>query len=504
MQNTSQELYDQYREITRKAADFNNAAAVLGWDQEVFMPPKGFHFRGRQLASLMAQAHELLTSDAYGAVLKKLSERNDLTEDAAQNLRLSLEDFEKNKKLPAPFIEKLTLQTTNSYSAWLEARKQNDYGIYAPELKKMITIKKEQAGLYGYQEHPYNALLDDYEKGATVALLDPVFEMVKEKLPPFLNKIARASQVDDSFFYQYFPKEKQFGFSLEVLRRMGYDFDAGRQDYAEHPFSTSFAPTDSRITTRVDEGNFSYLLWSSVHEGGHALYEQGLPERQYGLPLGAAASLAVHESQSRLWENCAGRSLPFWKFFYPLLRQYFPEQFDHVSVEEFYRAVNKVTPSLIRTEADEITYHFHVLIRYEIEKALFENQVSVEDLPALWQEHYQKYLSISSPDDRNGILQDVHWAHGSFGYFPTYSLGSFYAAQFFEQAEKDISGLSGQMETGNFMPLLNWLRKNIHQYGRRYTSEELCTKITGRGLDFTSFMEYAEKKYARIYRIETQ
>jgi carboxypeptidase Taq len=495
----SNKLYESYKETTQKSADLQFASAVLQWDQEVYMPPKGYTARGRQLSTLASIAHEWLTDDKYGDVLKKLADEKGLSENEAANARLSLEDYEKNKKLPISFVEKITQQTSDSYNAWIQARKENDFKVYAGELGKMIDLKKEQAELYGYEAHPYDALLDDYEKGATVAMLEPVFADVKEHLPPLLAKIKSAQQIDDSMMEGNYPRQPQWDFSMDVLKTMGYDLEAGRQDISEHPFTTSFASTDVRVTTRVDEHNFASLLWSSIHEGGHALYEQGLPEDQYGLPLGSAASLSIHESQSRLWENCVGRSLPFWKHFYPKLQSYFPEPLKNVSSEAFYKAMNKVEPSLIRTEADEITYHFHVMIRYEIEKALLQGDIKTNDLAAVWNEYYQKYLGVSATDDKRGVLQDVHWSHGSFGYFPTYSLGSFYAAQFFEQAEKDIPGLIGNIETGKTESLLKWLREKVHVHGRKYTSEELCNQITGKGLDFKSFMRYAERKYSAIY-----
>lgn len=498
----SQELYTAYQEIVQKAADIQYAAAVLEWDQEVYMPSKGFSYRGRQLATLATQAHELITSERYGNLLQQLSEATDLTDVQQNNVRLSKEDFEKNKKLPPAFIEELTQQTSASYNAWIQSRNENNYSIYEPHLQKMIALKKKQADLYGYSAHPYDALLDDYEKGATVALLDPVFAMVKEQLPPFLAKIKAAPQVENDFFHQFFSKQQQWDFSISVLKKMGYDLEAGRQDLSEHPFTTTFAPEDVRVTTRVDEGNFASLLWSSIHEGGHALYEQGLPAAQYGMPLGSAASLAIHESQSRLWENCIGRSYGFWQYFYPQLQQLFSQQLSAISFDAFYKGVNCVQPSLIRTEADEVTYHFHVLIRYEIEKALFDGTLDAKDVAMAWNEKYKTYIGMLPPDDKRGVLQDVHWSHGSFGYFPTYSLGSFYAAQFFEQAAKDINGLQQQIETGNFFNLLQWLRTNIHQYGRRYTSEELCKRVTGRGLDFSAFMRYIQNKYTQVYDIK--
>ncbi len=493
--------YALYQEITQKAADLNNAAAVLGWDQETYMPPKGYAARGRQLATLATQAHSLLTSDSYGALLKELNATQDLTDVQAANVRLSLEDYEKAARLPEDFVAKLTQASSTALHAWTQARKQKDYSIFAPELKQMIELKKQQTELYGYNAHPYDSLLDDYEKGATTGLLDGVFSQLRNDLPPILSAIAGAPQVDDSIFSQHFPRDLQWSFSLDVLKAIGYDFDAGRQDYSEHPFTTSFAPTDVRVTTRVSENDLASLLWSSIHEGGHALYEQGLPDTQYGMPLGAAASLSIHESQSRLWENCVGRGLSFWKHFYPVLQHRFPDQLGGVSLDAFYAGMNKVQPSLIRTEADELSYHFHVMIRYEIEKGLLEGSIAVEDLPAVWNEKYRQYLGITPPDNVQGILQDVHWSHGSFGYFPTYSLGSFYAAQFWEEANKVLPNLRDEIEGGRFESLLHWLRQGVHLHGRRYRSEELCQQLTGRRLDMSSFMRYAREKYAGIYHI---
>lgn len=498
---SSRELYDTYREILQKAADLRYASAVLEWDQEVYMPAKGFSYRGRQLATMATMAHELVTGERYGQILQELSQRGDLSADEQHNVRLSFEDYDKEKKLPAEFVEALTRQTSASYNAWIKARAEKNYTIYAPELEKMIALKKQQAHFYGFENHPYDALLDDYDKGATVALLDPVFEVVKAQLPPILKKIREANQVDDSFLNRQYPKQQQWDFSIEVLKAMGYDFAAGRQDISEHPFTTSFAPTDVRVTTRVDEHNFASLLWSSIHEGGHALYEQGLPEEQYGLPLGAAASLSIHESQSRLWENCVGRSLLFWKHFYPVLQKHFQSQLADVSAEQFYKSINKVEPSLIRTEADELTYHFHVLIRYEIEKALIGGELNPKDVASAWNTTYEMYLGVTPPDDKAGVLQDIHWSHGSFGYFPTYSLGSFYAAQFFEKAQEEHSNLLNDIQHGEYGNLLSWLRDNIHQHGRRYRSEELCRKVTGKGLDISSFMRYIRQKYAEVYGI---
>ena len=501
--STSAELYAAYTDLLQKAADLNYSSAVLGWDQEVYMPPKGADMRGRQQATLASMAHELLTSNEYGYLLKQLNAVSaELSDTERRNVALSIEDFEKNKKLSPDFIEELSRLTSECFNNWIAARKANDFSLFAPSLSRMIALKRKQADLYGYTGHPYDALLDDYEKGANVVMLDALFSKLKQQLPILLNKIKAAPQVSEDCFHQHFPRQQQWDFGIDVLKQMGFDFEAGRQDYAEHPFTTSFSPADVRITTRVDENNYASMLWSCIHEGGHSLYEQGLPMEQYGLPLGSAVSLSIHESQSRLWENCVGRSLGLWQYFFPKLQAYFPAQLEKITATDFFKAANRVAPSLIRTEADELTYHFHVMIRYEIEKALIDGTLDPKDLPSKWNELYQTYLGISPHDDKTGVLQDVHWSHGSFGYFPTYSLGSFYAAQLFDQAKKDIPGLQEQISNGELSNLLQWLRGHIHQYGRRYNSEELCERITGQKLDTEFFMRYAADKYKQVYGLE--
>jgi carboxypeptidase Taq len=315
-----------------------------------------------------------------------------------------------------------------------------------------------------------------------------------------LNDIENHKQVDNSFLLQHFNKDNQWKFGMEILKRMQFDFEAGRQDISEHPFTINFNNTDVRVTTRIDENDFNNMTWSCIHEGGHALYEQGLPSEEYGLPLGEYCSLSIHESQSRLWENNIGRALPFWQHNFSLAQTFFNKQFGQISVDQFYKAINKVQPSLIRTEADELTYHFHVMIRYEIEKLLIEGSICAKDIPAYWNEHYEKYLGVKVPDDKNGCLQDVHWSHGSFGYFATYSLGSLYAAQLYAAFSKQNMSVEEEIAAGNNSVLLQWLQKNIYPYGRYYTSEELCQKATGETLNSTHFINYATKKYAAIYK----
>jgi carboxypeptidase Taq len=492
-------LYADYKVKMQTIADVKNALAVLGWDQETYLPEKGAAFRGQQITTLSTIAHELFTAPELEAILQNLKDNAALDPVAQKNIELSAEDFEKNKKYPAAFVAEMSKATNESYHAWIKARKANDYSIFAPALSKMVTLKKQEADILGYEGHPYNALLNEYEKGAHTGMLDTIFEEVKTALSPLLAQIEQQPAVNKDFLHLHYNRDTQWQFGISLLKEMGYDMQAGRQDISEHPFTTSFSPQDVRVTTRIDENDFGNMTWSCIHEGGHALYEQGLPPAQYGLPCGEAASLGIHESQSRLWENNVGRSLIFWQYHYPRLQQLFPENLGGVSLHDFYKAINKVQPSLIRTEADELTYHFHIMIRYEIEKGLIDGSIDVKDLKHTWNEYYGKYLHVTVPDDVQGVLQDIHWSHGSFGYFPTYSLGSFYAAQFFTAAEKQLPGLSSSIAAGRYQPLLEWLRSNIHPFGRYYTSNELCEKVTGKKLVFGDFLEYARKKYGEIY-----
>jgi len=493
------DLYNDYKERMEKIADVKYSAAVLQWDQETYLPPKGAEFRGRQLATLSEIAHEWFIDPALGQLLQDLHGRSDLDDSQRRNVDLSLEDYDKQKKFTPAFIRKLSEATSRSFHSWLQARNENSFTRFRPDLDQLVQLKKEEAELAGYQHHPYNALLDQYEKGATITLLDKVFTEIRTPLRDLLRTIASRPQVDDSFLHGHFPKQEQWNFGMGLIKKLGFDFEAGRQDLSEHPFTTNFNSRDVRITTRVDENDFNHMTWSCIHETGHALYEQGLPAEQYGLPLGEYASLSIHESQSRLWENNIGRSLSWWKTIYPGLQKTFPNQLNPVTAEEFYKGINKAQPSLIRTESDEVSYHFHVMIRYELEKRLIGGELKTEDIPAWWNENYATWLGVTVPDDKRGCLQDVHWSHGSFGYFPTYSLGSFYAAQLFAAANAQISGLQNNIEKGDTSKLLDWLRTNIHQYGRRYTSEELCAKATGKTLDISYFLTYLLEKYRNIY-----
>jgi carboxypeptidase Taq len=485
----------------RRLADLRSALALMQWDQETYLPPKGAGFRAQQVATLAELAHELATSEKLGSLLESLQQAGGLSESERKNISLNQEDFEKQKKYPPAFVRKMSETVSRSFNAWNQAKNENRFPLFEKDLAELVSLKKEETQLLGYSGHPYDALMDEFEKGCTVKLTDKILGDMLPRLRNILEKIQQKTPPEDAFLFKGFDKKKQWDFGIEVIAELGFDFEAGRQDLSSHPFSTSFNKNDVRITTRIDEHDFSSMLFSCIHETGHALYEQGLPESEYGLPSGEFASVGIHESQSRLWENHVGRSRAFWKLHYPKVSERFPEAFSGITEETFYKAVNKVTPSLIRTESDELTYHFHVVIRYEIEKMLINGELSTADIPACWNEQYKKWLGVNVPDDRRGCLQDVHWSHGSFGYFPTYSLGSFYAAQFFSAANRTDRQLVPKMEKGDTSGLLSWLRQRIHASGRTFNSEEICKNATGETLNVQYFLDYLLDKYGKIYEI---
>jgi len=441
--------YSDYQEYLARVADLYGALNLLNWDQETYMPAGSINLRSRQVATLSGVVHQQLTSSDYHQLLLRLSDDNSLSTEQRKNVSLSLSDYEKKSKLPTAFVEKLNYQTSSTFQAWQEAKNKNDFTLFEKPLNDLIQLKFKEAEYRDPNKDPYNVLLDDYEPGANTQLLDSVFSTARKELSIFLENY-KSPIIDFNILHQPLNKQKQWDFTLYLLDKLGYNTNYGRQDISSHPFSISFGSEDARITTRVNENNLSEIIWSTIHECGHALYEMGLLSKNYGLPAGEACSLSIHESQSRLWENIVGRSLPFIEYIFPILQNYFPEQLNKVTLPDFYTSVNHLQPSLIRTNADEVTYHFHVFIRYEIEKALFSKQITVKELPTIWNELYKKYLNIDVPNMQQGVLQDVHWSHGSFGYFPTYSLGSFYSAQFYAQAKKEIPNLEDEYKKGNF------------------------------------------------------
>lgn len=493
-------LYKEFTERLQTIADINYATGLLHWDMETYMPEKAAQRRSGQISTLSSLAHKKFCSSKTAKLLKACRKSKHISDDHMINIERCLEDYDKAVKLPAKFVAELSETTSKAYMAWIDARRNDDFSLFNDPLQKLIGLKKKETELMGYKEHPYDALLDNFEPKCTVAILDKLFEEVRRDLVPFVANIRNKTQVDNSFLHRFYSKDKQWEFGLHILKEMGYDFKAGRQDISEHPFTINFGSEDVRVTTRVDENNFANMTWSCIHEGGHALYEQGLPAKEYGLPLGSAASLAIHESQSRLWENMVGRSKDFWTANYPHLQSIFPENLSDISLDQFYAGINKVEASPIRTESDELHYHFHVMIRYEIEKGIFDETLKVSDLKEYWNAKYKDYLGLDIKSDKEGILQDIHWAHGSFGYFPTYSLGSFYAAQFYKKVNEDIPSLHNEIKEGNYQSLLNWLRSNIHMAGRKYFPNDLCKEVTAKDLDFKYFMDYATIKYGDIYK----
>ncbi len=488
-------LYEEYQRKMRRIADINHAVAVLHWDNEVNLPKGGSHFRSQQIATLTAWAHTLFTEEGTGVLLERLLQSKIPDRRKLRNVELTLRDYRKEVSLPTDFVERMAMVQSEAFSAWIKARDANDFAVFAPALEEVVTLKQQEAEYRGFEHERYDALLDVYEPGLTAASLDHTFTQAREQIIPMIHDILAAQRVDRTFLNLHFPKDKQWEYGLDLLRQLGYDFDHGRQDISAHPFTISFSPEDVRVTTRIDEDDFSNMLWSCIHECGHALYEQGLPVEQYGLPLGSAASLAIHESQSRMWENQVGRGKAFWQHQLPLLKKFFPEQLGNVNAEHFHAAINAISPNLIRTEADELHYHLHVMIRYEMERTLINTGLPIDQLPELWNRKYKDYLGVDVPDDRKGILQDVHWSHGGFGYFPTYSLGSFYAAQLYDQATRDIPDLEVHLAQGQYTALHRWLQENIYQYGREYDPGDLCEKVSGAPLDIGFFVKYAAGKY---------
>ncbi len=506
---------DSLKALTERLLEIqhlSSAASVLSWDQETYMPAGGGAARADQLATLQTIAHDRFVSPEIEALLTRWidptsGEPTDRDGDAWNEparalLREVWRDFSRAKKLPSDFVKRLGRESSIAQQVWTEARAKNDYPRFLPHLRTMVALKREEAGYLGYTHSPYDALLDTYEPGATVSQLQPLFAALRKRLVPLLERVlASPVAVDETVLFRSYDIGKQLDFSRVVLTAMGYDFERGRLDLAAHPFTTSFHPSDVRVTTRVYEKEFPVCLFSCIHEGGHGLYDQGLDPVHYGTPLGEALSLGIHESQSRLWENCVGRSRPFWRCFFPMLQQTFPEALAGVAQADFYAALNRVQRSLIRVEADELTYNLHIMLRFEIELDVIEGRSAVEDLPAIWKDKMKSYLGVVPERDADGVLQDLHWSVGAFGYFPTYTLGNLYASQFYDQAHRDISNLEGEIEAGRLIVLTQWLNQKIHRWGRTFTTDQLARRVTGRELSPEPFLTYLENKYGEIYKL---
>jgi carboxypeptidase Taq len=505
-QNALADLRERLQEID----DLKRAAAVLNWDQSTYMPPGGASGRARQMATLEKLRHSRSTDPALGELLAnledyldQLSPENDKESDEAALIRVAKRDFDRATRIPTSLMGELANQIGLSYSAWIAARPKNDWATMRPILEKTLALSRRYAECFPDAEHIADPLIDSSDEGMTVATIRPLFAELRSFLTPLVNAIAAKPETDASCLFQSYPESKQWAFGEKIIRAYGYDFERGRQDKTHHPFMTRFSWGDCRITTRFDENYLGAGLFATLHEAGHALYEMGTDPSYDASPLGDGTSSGVHESQSRTWENVVGRSLSLWKFYYPQLQATFPEQLGNVDLQTFYHAINKVKPSLIRVEADEVTYNLHVIIRFELECELLEGTLAVADLPEAWRARYQEYLGVSSPTDADGVLQDVHWFGGVVGgAFQGYTLGNILSGQFNAAARKAIPGLSQQWEQGNFEPLHTWLRENIYRYGRKYTTLELVKRVTGDPIQLGPYKEYLTTKYSEIYGLK--
>lgn len=497
--------FTAFRQKLVNLAQLKSAIAVLNWDREVFMPPKGNGPRAEMLAYLAGELHEKVVSKEFRKLLdesKAAADAHQLGPGEQAVVREIWRDVSREEKLPVKFVMELTQVASEAHHVWIEARKKKEFHLFAPHLTRIVELKRREAELVGYEKTPYDALLDTFEPYATTEEISRTLGDLRNFLVPFLAKIRNAkSKVSRHPIAGDFDIAKQKAFSERAARQIGYDFEAGRLDTSAHPFSTSFHPLDSRITTRYDRSEFMQAISGVIHETGHALYEQGLPSAQFGTPLGEAVSLGIHESQSRLWENLVGKGRAFWTYFYPFLQVEFPAPLKSVSLETFYRAINTVEPSFIRVEADEVSYNLHIILRFEIEKALIEGEIMVEDLPRVWNAKMKELLGLDVPDDSLGVLQDVHWSGGAIGYFPTYSLGNLYSAQFFAAAQRAIPGLEKSMAQGDFSGLLRWLHENIHEHGKMYSARDLVVRATGEALNSRYFTEYLSRKFGEIYEL---
>jgi len=495
--------YQKLCEAMHEATLLERIQHLLEWDEQTKMPKAGGAYRSDQIAYMAGLVHQKQTSPKIGEWLDALKDSpltDDPKSDTGANIRHLRRDYDKKTRMPQSLVEQLARACTLGQQVWVEARSANDFKQFQPHLEEIIRLKREEAAALGYEETPYDPLLDDYEPGASTAHVARVLGELRDALVPLVQAIAESKQRPDvSLLGRSYSTDAQKSFGIAAAQQIGFQFDAGRLDVTAHPFCTGLGPGDVRLTTRYDEHAFSDAFFGILHEAGHGLYDQGLPREHYGLPIGEDISLGIHESQSRMWENQVGRSHAFWEHFFPQAQAAFPAALKGVELEAFYGAINTVRPSLIRVEADEVTYNLHILIRFELEQALIEDRLQVANLPGAWNEKYERALGITPPDDASGVLQDVHWSAGLFGYFPTYALGNLYAAQFFRQATKDLSDLETCFQQGDFSALLAWLRENIHRHGRRYSPAELVERITGSPLQHEPLIDQLSTKYGAIY-----
>jgi carboxypeptidase Taq len=499
-----EEKLRKLKELLGIVSDLTSAAAMLEWDQRCYMPPGGITNRGSQLGTLASLAHSKFISEEVGALLEELTpyaKSLDPESDEACLIKVTNRNYQKLAKVPSEYVAEWTKVTTLAHGAWEEAREKDDFPHFQPHLEKIVDMRRQYADFFKPYDHIYDPLLDDFEPGMKTAEVQEIFTSLRPTQVELIKAISEKPQVDDSFLFLHYPEKGQWEFGEEVITKYGYDWNRGRQDKTAHPFTTSFGIGDVRITTRVDENFLNSALFGTMHEAGHAIYEQGVAPELDRSPLGEGASLAIHESQSRMYENLLGRSYDFWRHFYPHLQDRFKTQLGNVDLDTFYKGINKVEPTMIRVEADEATYNLHIMLRLELEIALMEGSLAVPDLPAAWNERVEEYLGIVPPNNKEGVLQDVHWSAGYLGYFTTYALGNLISNQLWEKINQDISDLSSQIQAGDFSELLAWLRENVHRHGKKFTPQYLVNKVVGTSISPEPYLKYLQEKFGAIYEL---
>ena len=494
----------QLHDLVAELLDLEHISAVLSWDQLVYLPSGGTEERGIQSALLGRIMHEKFTTDEIGQLIADLEDEVgdlDADTDEARSVKVVKRKYEKQTKVPVPMLMEIIKATTAANDAWVKAREKSDYTIFQPHLQTIVDLRSQYADLFKPYDHIYDPLLDDFEPGMKTADVKQIFDALKPQQVELISAIMEKEPPDNAFIKQHYKEEFQEIFGRYVITRFGYDWQRGRLDEAPHPFTTEFGLGDVRITTRYLKEDAGSSIFSTMHEAGHAMYGQGLPEKYQRHPLAGYSSLAIHESQSRMWENLVGRSKEFWSYFYPSLQMLFPQYLGEVDVEDFYRGINRVEPSLIRVEADEATYNLHIMLRLEIEIGLMEGTIEVKDLPEIWNDRMQEYLGKRPENDAEGVLQDIHWSGGMIGYFPTYALGNLVSVQLWDKMVAEHPGIPDEISRGQFDTILNWMREHIHQYGSKYEPQELILKATGSKITPEPYIRYLNKKYGEIYQL---
>jgi carboxypeptidase Taq len=485
----------------RELADLWRTSALLSWDQQTMMPPRGAEGRARATATLRVISHQKLVDPALGELLDEAA-ADSLDPPRAAMVRVLRRERDQSVRLPDDLVRRLALAASRGQAVWQAARRNDDWESFRPCVEEMVQIKREQADLLGHGGERYDALLDLYEPGMKTERVERVFSPLAAELSELIGAIAAAPPLPDPpFAGQRFADPLQWDLTLRMLADIGFDFDAGRQDRSAHPFTTTIALHDIRLTTRIDEADPFSALSSTLHEAGHGLYDQGFDPEYEDTPIAQAPSLGLHESQSRLWENLVGRSLPFWRRYTPVMHDVFGDTMRGATAEDIHRQVNRVSPSLIRVDADEVTYNMHILVRFELELALLRDELAAADLPAAWNDAYRRRLGVAPASDGEGVLQDVHWSSGAFGYFPTYTIGNLYSALLWNTILTDIPDIEARIEAGDFAPLLDWLRDRIHRPGYLEEGEDLIRRVTGSGLTHEPFTAYLWGKYGELYGV---